>query len=297
MEPEPNQNQNGESNSAESTAPVSDAQTPKVDPTKPSGIHGVHANIAYGDRQWKPLPPTTAKTQFTELGNPQFSILELMVITTISFAGLIAISKVGLAGTIILFIVSFSVFFYLGRMNSIDAVRYRFWNQVVWGIVMPMACVFGDIFVFGEYHNGVPLYFSSYAVGCYAFMAWQMMFLAGSWFASPNNQFFNQFVVGTFIAAATFCYFIAIFLTPLAAIAALFMGLGLPGFTPLITGNMFRGSARMHRARSGKNPAISAIEVFGFIAAFLVGMIGYGASIVFAKEIQSMMADNLPWLQ
>ena len=54
---------------------------------------------------------------------------------------------------------------------------------------------------------------------------------------------------------------------------------------------------QLHTQRIRKNAAISAIEVFGFIAAFLVGMIGYGASIVFAKEIQSMMADNLPWLQ
>ncbi len=238
-----------------------------------------------------PRPESVAKTQYSTLGNPQFSILELMVITGLCFVTLVAISKIGLIGTILLFLVCCGAFIYLRRTIT-EPTKYRFWNQVVWGMLMPIACVFGDPLVFGSFENGIPFHFSSYAIACYSFIAWQMLILIGSWFVAPSEQFFNEFATGTFTAAAIFCYIIAVFILPLAAVASLMMGIGLPGFTPLITGNVFRGTARMHRARTERHSILHPTEVTGFVTAVTIGMIGYGVSIFFQSNIKSWLGDR-----
>lgn len=251
------------------------------------------AEIADPDRGWR-HEPNVAISQYLNLANPQFSILELMIITTISFGVLIIISKTGLGGTIGLFVVAALTFYFL-RMSFGDELRYRFWNQVVWGVVMPLACIFGDQVVFGHFVNGVPNDLTSHAIACYSFIGWQMLVMSASWFVHPSSQIFNQFASGTFTAGATFCYLIAILLTPLAIMLTPFFGLGLPGFTPLITGNVYRCTAAMHRARGKITSGLRLAEVTGFLIAFSMIAAGYGVSLVFEENIRDWLGNTPPF--
>ena len=214
--------------------------------------------------------------QFEDLGNPTISIVDLMVITAVCAVVITLITKIGFFGVHGMLIICGIAYFSLANFEKCPR-RFRFWNQFIWGILMPLVCIFGDPFVFGEFNNGKVVYIHQIGLACYVFMGWQMLALAASWFVKPNNTTANQLLSGTLFAGSLFCLSVALLILPLTLLGTLFMGIGLPGMTPWITWNVFRNTSKFHTKRCNRYSVnrSSFFWILGFLTPIVVAFLTY----------------------
>jgi hypothetical protein len=217
--------------------------------------------------------PGVVVRQYLSPENPQFSILDLMVITGICAVAITAIRAVGVYGVFGLFFCCFFMWVYL-RKSLDNPTRLRFWNQFMWGILMPIGCIFGDPFVFGRFDMGVARSFNFFAFACYAFMAWEVVCLAASFFVKPAHRLPNLLLAGSLLAGAIFAFFVALVILPFTLLG-LIVVLGVIGFTPWFTANVYLKTALMlwRRAETGRPGQPGYLLVLaGLLFSILVGV-------------------------
>ncbi len=215
---------------------------------------------------------STVQRQYLTPDNPQFSIFELMLVTGICAVTITAIKAVGLYGVFGLFFGCFFMWVYL-RSSLTNPTKLRFWSQFMWGILMPIGCVFGDPFVFGRFEMGTALSFNEYAFACYAFIGWEILCLAASWVVRPAQRRINLFLSGSLLAGAVFAFLIALAVLPFTLIG-LIVVLGVMGFTPWFTAIVYLRTSMMlwRRAESANAGKYACILLFaGFLFAIFIG--------------------------
>lgn len=237
---------------------------------------------------------TVVQRQYLSPENPQFSILELMLITGICAVTITAITAVGIYGVFGLFFGCFFMWVYL-RSSLTNPTKLRFWNQFMWGILMPIGCIFGDPFVFGNFDMGAARHFNEYAFGCYAFIGWEIFCLAVSCFVKPAQSRLNRFLAGALLAGAIFAFVIAIAILPITMIGLLLV-LGTIGFTPWFTAIVYLRTAMMHWRRA--NAANDARHAYWFVlAGFLFSI--FLAAIVYVITLPILTSqpyEEVPFL-
>ena len=133
-----------------------------------------------------------------------------------------------------------------------NPTRFRMWNQFTWGVLMPIVCIFGDPFVFGYFEQGQVIYIHDYGLACYAIVTIQVLTLLLSWFLPKPSPILDSAVAGLLAFGGIFALLVALLMSPLTVIGTLLLGMGLPGFTPWLTGLVYINSSRMHFARASK---------------------------------------------
>lgn len=185
---------------------------------------------------------------FKTAENLRFSILEALVLTGSIAASLALLLQFGIIAALIVFAVC-SVASLLLLQKYESATRAQFWLQFLWCVLLPVVCVFGDPFVFGEFRNAKPIRMNHFAGAFYAMIAWQVFLMMVSWSVTPRFRRINGFLGGSFLCAAGFAWLIAFALIPASLLGMLAL-VGVLGTTPWITGIVFFRSAMMHLERS-----------------------------------------------
>ena len=237
-------------------------------------------------------PPAVLR-QYQTLDNPQFSIFELMLITGICAVTITSITAVGVYGVFGLFFGCFFMWFYL-RSSLNSPTKLRFWNQFMWGILMPIGCIFGDPFVFGTFDKGAARFFNEYAFACYAFIGWEIFCLAVSCFVKPAQRRLNQFLAGSLIAGGVFALLIAIVIIPITLIG-LIVVLGVIGFTPWFTANVYLRTAWMHWRRAAtatRDDLAYGYALAGCLMAILIGAMVFALTL---PILRSQTYQDIPF--
>lgn len=180
-----------------------------------------------------PSNPPPAAVEPAPFRPMRFDMGSLFVLTALCAVGIALVRQLEIWGTVILFIAGGLASLWL-RKNPIPTGR--FWLQAIWGVLLPLCCLFTDPGIFRDAGFGgriSPLSFS-----CYVFIAWQMMILIASWFLTSAHPRWAAFLSGNLIAGAAFAAVIAAFLIVPALIGSLFL-LGLPGLTPCLTARVY----------------------------------------------------------
>ena len=231
------------------------------------------------------------KRQYQVFDNPQLSIFNLMAITAICALTITLVTAVGFFGAHVLFIACGIANLMLVERLSDRPELFRFWNQFSWLVLLPLGCIFADPFVFGYFELGKVVYITTYGIGCYAFIGWQIAVVAVSWYAPREKVFLNHFLGGSMVAAGTFAFIVGILILPMTVIGTLFLGAGLPGFAPWITGMVFFKSASWHFHRPDTQNVSGIPIAVGFILAVGIGLAAYALAVQFDLSI-----DRPEWL-
>lgn len=223
--------------------------------------------------EWRTTP---VLRQYSTTDNPQFSILELMLITGICAVTITVIRAASVFGILGLFVVCFFTWLHL-RCSLTDPTKLRFWSQFIWGILMPIGCIFGDPFVFGRFEMGKARAFNEYAFACYAFIGWEIFCMTVSCFVKPTKWRLNLLLAGSLLAGAVFAYLIAFAILPMT-LFGLIIVIGVIGFTPWFTGNVYGHTALMHWRRgktAGRQDDAIWYVLIGFLFSIFIGGIIY----------------------
>lgn len=179
----------------------------------------------------------------------QISILEMMLVTFVCAAAVTLVHTYWIGGTLTLFAVSCIVSGYVSQSSKFSMPKARFFQEVLWGCMMPLACVVTDPFVF-THHGGDPFMPSGFEPGfdpplvysIYSLILWQILNLIFSWFSAGTHSLVRAWFVGTFCLGCLFALAIGLILLPFSTIG-LVVVVGVLGFTPLITAYVFARTA------------------------------------------------------
>jgi hypothetical protein len=211
-----------------------------------------------------------AERQYATNQTYAIRILELFLLTGVVAIGLTLIRNFDTVGSLAIFL-SASLFSILSSWLTSDANRVRFWNQMLWGIVVPVAAVIGDPVVFGTYKGGVPISVQDFCFGFYFVLGYSMLLLALSWFLKPTSfPWVNALVAGQLRCGAAVLILVGLVLIPITLFGLFFL-FGLLGLVPWITGGIyFRTSALHYRwAKSQAESEMRATFIFGFMIVLL----------------------------
>lgn len=172
----------------------------------------------------------------------QITIKQLMVITLMCAAAIVLIKGFYVFGTLTLFCV-FAVATFALIASKLPRPTCQFFNEVFWGLLMPVACVITDPIVFqnadfdvapADWMGAV----ESWEWAVYSLMGWTIVNLVASWFLAGQNSAIGAWFSGTFIVATVLAYTIGVCILPLTLVGLVVM-IGVLGFTPFFTGYVF----------------------------------------------------------
>ncbi len=178
---------------------------------------------------------------------PKYSLQELMLAVTLLATMLGLIRALGMWGAVLTFVgsVVWTNVFY-PRWHDGNRPRQVTMFDCVWGLLMPLVCLVCDPFVFKEQpelidnafqFGGMTVlrpHFRQEGLAVYCIAAWQMLLLTIWIVGRPWLRPCAGFFLGTWLVGAMFAGVLGILLAPIAAIGS-FVGIGLLGFTPLLT--------------------------------------------------------------
>lgn len=205
----------------------------------------------------------------------RFSLKSLFLLTFLCSVALALVAQLRLLGTEILFLTAVVASFVL--LNQIEKGNTRIWLHAMWGIILPLACLATDPFLFVSSQNIRTLgelRLSPFAVACYGFMGWQMIMLFVSWLLTSSYPMRAAIVSGSLLAGSIFAGTVALVLTPITVIAMIFV-VGLPGITPWLTMVVYLQAARtcwgMARRTMRKSICV-ALGLVGFVSSLVAAV-------------------------
>jgi hypothetical protein len=214
-------------------------------------LHSAPANRELEvERTWIPIRALPERPEFTPEDSDElrFTLKELFLAITVSAAMLALFRSLGIYGAVLSFLAAAIVtLFVIPQMFPRDVPRQRLFFDFVWGMVMPAVCLVFDPVVFkqGDFEGDPLLWMDDKPAGKmeiakHAYYAWPL--LAGEIATLGAVLLLGKKLrpIAPLVAGALFIGFmaalcLAVLLSPLAAIATLFLGIGLLGFTPVFT--------------------------------------------------------------
>jgi hypothetical protein len=240
-----------------------------------------------------------ADRQYLTRETHSLRIMELFLLVAVAGIGLALIRNLGVVGSLIIFLAA-TLYSMVANYLSSNANQIRFWNQLLWGMVVPLAVVLGDPFVFGTYQRGYPTSLREYCVGPYFSIVYCMLLLAVSWLLGPRSfSWLNALLAGQLLCGAFILFLIGIVLIPVGLLGMLSL-LGLVCAAPFISAMVYLRTARMHyewAVFSGKNHR--RIYLLGFLFfLFAVVLLSLASSRQLVRLVQAVVAyfgvDSLP---
>ena len=212
----------------------------------------------------------------------RFDIKTLLALTLVCAVSVVLVDHFSIVATVALFV--FSAIASLWFWANPHLVFQRFWFQAIWGIMMPLACIVTDPFIFVGRDDPVMMMeqvtiasIPRTSMACYGFIFWQMAMLMASWFVTSDNPRCAAFLTGTLLAGMLFAALIGTLLVVPALMFSLIV-VGLPGLTPLFTMRVFYSAYKYCKIAAGfddKKEQGYALSAIGFVAAATSGFCGY----------------------
>jgi hypothetical protein len=239
-----------------------------------------------------------AEQQFHIRENYAASISELLIITALIALAFSLVTNLGLMGALVLFMGAIT-FSRIGAARLKEGTQIRFWNQFLWGWLLPPSCLVAAAGL-AERDASTQLY--SIDVEILAAPASMWIYLAFllivSWFVSPYSMsWVNTLLAGQFLTGAFFLTIIGFVLIPFTLIGSLAM-VGLIGLTPFISGIMFLRTGWMHYEWAGPYSLLKGLSVFiGFcVFAFVFFLLMFLSSSGFFDGLLPMkvISQNQP---
>ena len=214
----------------------------------------------------------------------KLSVREMMALTFVCAVAISLVNEFQVLGTLALFGVAF--IWSLASASYVKGSQARFINEVIWGCLLPIACLMTDPIVFalhGGGYFGVQIFgkhVPEVPIGIYLFLGWQMLNMAASWFIAGASPSVRAWFAGTFLVGAIFAGGLGLILIPLSLLGLTYV-IGIIGFTPLITAYIYASRTRRYWRASHSSlnrlyfalagmvgaiilPAIFSITVFTF---------------------------------
>jgi hypothetical protein len=154
------------------------------------------------------------------------------------------------------------------RQISANPTEDQFLVDWIFGILLPIVCIWFDPIIFREGIGGGPSEnpLHVHAAFAYTLIALEILCLV-FWFTAPCKIRIGAGVLGgAFFTGAAFAWGLAVCIFPLSLLALVLMGLGLLGLVPWLTGFVFlrNGIRAIRVARgSGSRPAALAGVLLG----------------------------------
>jgi hypothetical protein len=214
------------------------------------------------------------------------TITQLLVITFLCGATIALVSQFFLAGTLVLFAV-FAItsgIFSLRQINSSIAV---FVDQVLWGVLMPIACIVTDPLIFMNEFKAVPTLSNvdPLALLAYVTFGWQILNMIASWFLAAKGLAFQSWFSGTLLLGSIVALIVALCILPISVLG-LFVVVGILGFTPWVTGWVYLKASRRYWPRTKNNSEVQGNSHWlffaaGFCVALILPLAFYGIQVSF----------------
>lgn len=188
------------------------------------------------------------------------------------------VAQLRLLGTEILFLTAVGAS--VGLLNQpLTRVR-RIWLQAMWGIILPLACLATDPFLFiasQDIQRLGELRLNPFVAGVYGFVGWQMLMLIANWILTSNYPKSAAILSGGLLAGSIFAGTVALVLTPVTLLSMIFI-IGLPGITPWLTMLVYKkaSTACWETARGKEQKAkcvLLAILGFAIAVAAAIGTV------------------------
>lgn len=222
----------------------------------PAGLSGVPDASAAAEttaereaRFMRAIDQVTAMSREAALADApgKFSLLELMVVVTLLAVTLALVRGLGILGGLITFVVSAAwTNLIYPQWRPADQRGQRAMFDCVWGVLMPAVCLVCDPIVFKQQSELVEGAFDvtrlitfkpsfrSEGLAVYCLIAWQMLFLILWLVARPWLRLAAGFFLGTWGVGIVFAAVLGVLMVA-PSIVLLVVGIGLLGFTPLIS--------------------------------------------------------------
>lgn len=175
--------------------------------------------------------------------------------------------------------------------------------DVIFGVLLPVACFVFDPFVFGGFGSDRHGRFESYQFFTYALSALEMATLSVWLFARGRLGEWASAAGGVMLAGALFCYAVGIVLLPFSLLGLIII-IGALGFTPFFTGFVYLRNGvravRLARNRLSFRANFAGSLVVGAALAFGVpALAGWGVSRFVSSSVEAILAgrelNGLQW--
>ena len=205
----------------------------------------------------------------------RFSLKSLFLLTFLCAVALALVAQLRLLGTEILFLTA--VVASLVLLNQVDKGLARIWLQAMWGVILPLACLATDPFLFVSSQNIrmlSELRLSPFAAGCYGFVCWQITMLLASWLLTSKYPKSAAFLSGSLLVGCIFAGIVALVLTPITLLAMIFL-IGLPGITPWLTMFVYMKATKACWSiakQMEQKPICVLLAVLGFVVSLVAAI-------------------------
>ena len=132
------------------------------------------------------------------------------------------------------------------RPSWLTAAKSRWLFDGIWGIAMPLVCLWGDPFVFAKVDIGFdnaegPTRQSVNAAGylAYPYLGYQLVMMSIWMLFGARMRPIAGFFAGTLAIGVVIATLIGVCILPWSILGTLILGLGLMGFTPFLTARAF----------------------------------------------------------
>jgi|SRR5215813_207254 len=157
------------------------------------------------------------------------------------------------------------------RQLALNPTSKQIIFDVLFGVIAPVLCFVFDPIVFRDGFGGAPL-LSDYQTFAYLFSGLQIMLLCLWLIIGPGAQFWNHAMGGVLLVGGVFCLALGVVLAPFSLIGLMF-GIGIFGFTPLITAFVYlRNSSRALRATGPHDPVVTQVLTAGLAMLLVSGL-------------------------
>lgn len=220
----------------------------------------------------------TAERQYLSGEHHSLTITELFGLISFVAVALALVARFEIAGSLMVFLLASLISMLIGSLSTRGS-RVRFWNQLLWGILVLIACVIGDPFVFGIYKAAIPESLHPRCVGPYFAFGYSILLIQLSWFVGARTApWLNALLAGQMMGCALILHLISLALVPVGILGMLSL-VGLVCLTPFIAGVVQFRTSRMHYQWSGldgqRNRSIFLLGFLLVVAAFvLLSVIG-----------------------
>ena len=218
------------------------------------------------------LPDNVVVNRDQFYAQPQFfaykiSVRELMLLTFACAAAVALVNSFGVWGTLTLFGCGITIWA-LAYSSDFQNLKTRWSNEVLWGCILPIACMVTDPGVFHNFKN-LQQFQPLVAPEIYILLGWQIFNLSVSWFVAGASPGIRAWFSGTFAFGATYALYLGVILSPLST-AGLYVVIGILGYTPLVTSYIYGSRARRFWLASDSSPYRTPLALAGFLGSIII---------------------------
>ena len=197
----------------------------------------------------------------------KISVRELMLLTFACAAAVALVNSFAIWGTLTLFGCGI-IIWALAHSSYFQSLNMRWSNEVLWGCILPIACMVTDPGFFEGFKN-LYRFQLLVALEIYILLGWQILNLMVSWFVAGASPGVRAWFSGTFAFGAIYATCLGAVLIPVSALG-LFVVIGILGYTPLVTAYIYGSRARRFWLASDSSRYRTPLALAGFLGSIII---------------------------